>query len=142
MLEELKLKDHSSTVLRSIYVWFLRIMAVFSMVAGLTYWSQLVGIANEGTLRFDLVAQNWRVLSSLLAVILPAAALGLWLNQAWGVLLWVVAALMEIAAYGIWSDVYVAKPAVVIVHAVSLTFLAVVLFVLFLQRRKHHTSLF
>lgn len=138
MLDSKQMQERSKTFIYFLYVWFLRIMAFLCLVSGLVYWSQLVGLSGEGSLRFDLLEPHWRVLSTVLAVILPSAALGLWTTQAWGVVLWVIALLIEIAAFGAWSYLYGAKPMLVFGHILSLGFLAILALFLLFEKRSHH----
>lgn len=136
MLEELQMRDRPQTVLATSYCWFLRVLAVVCLVSALIYWAQLLGISANGQWRFDVVEPRWRIVSTVLAIILPAAGLGLWLTQAWGVVLWLIAISIEIAIFGIWSDLYMERPNLVIRHAASFGIFLVIGASLFFQKRK------
>lgn len=136
MLEELQMRDRPQTTLATLYCWFLRVLAAICLVSAVIYWAQLLGITDDGQWRFDTVAPRWRIVSTVLAIILPAAGLGLWLTQAWGVVLWLIAISIEIAIFGIWSERYMERSTLVAVHAVSIGFFLVIALSLFFQKRR------
>ncbi|WP_306118604.1 MULTISPECIES: DUF6163 family protein [unclassified Roseitalea] len=99
---------------------FLRVMAIVALGSALLYWAQLTGIYGEPDLRFDRLSPHGRVLFATLAVLMPAAALGLWLVARWGVVIWVMGLVAEIAAYGIWVEQFPPRPWVAGVNAIAL----------------------
>ena len=129
-----ELREVGPTRAQSILVWFLRIMSVATMVAGLNYWIQLTGIGGGALPRFDLLPLHWQVPCVILAILLPSASMGMWMLTSWGVVLWCVSMLIEIAIYGIWSDIYVWKPYLVGGHALKLAILAVIVGTVLVQR--------
>lgn len=136
MLEELQMRDRPQTLLATVFRWFLRLLAAICLVSALIYWSQLLGISANGQLRFDIVEPRWRIVSTVLAIILPAAGLGLWLTQAWGVVLWLIAIAIEIAVFGIWSDLYDERPSLVMRHTVLFVIFVVIGVSLLVQKRR------
>lgn len=103
---------------------FARLMALVALASGLVYWAQLTGIHGDPALRFDLLSPHARALFGTLAVLMPAAALGLWLVTRWGVVVWVMALCGEVAAYGIWADMFPARPWVAVLNTLALMALA------------------
>lgn len=103
---------------------FARLMALVALASGLVYWAQLTGIYGDPQLRFDLLSHHGRALFATLAVLMPAAALGLWLVTRWGVVVWVMALCGEVAAYGIWADLFPARPWVAVLNTLALMALA------------------
>lgn len=75
---------------------FMRLVAISCVISGLQYWSLLIGYSNGGASRFDLMAVHWQVPSVALAVLMPVAAVGLWMEVSWGAVIWVVAAGTEV----------------------------------------------
>lgn len=136
MLEELQMRDRPRTALATLHCWFLRVLAAICIVSAIVYWAQLLGITADGAWRFDTVAPHWRIVSTALAIILPAAGLGLWLTQAWGVVLWLIAIGIEIAVFGIWSDIYMERPTLVMRHGFSVWLLLILTTMLFFQKRR------
>lgn len=128
------------TLAQTGFVWFLRIMSVFAMVSGITYWAQLMGIATDALPRFDLLPLRWQVPCTVLAVLLPCASMGLWMLTSWGIVLWVIALCTEIAMYGIWAETYVARPSLVIAHAAALAVLAAFVIAVLIQRYRRWIS--
>lgn len=111
-------------------------MAVLSLVAALLNWAQLTGMTSNGELRFDVLEPHWRMLKTVMAVILPAAGLGLWMTQSWGVVLWIFAMMLEILAYGVWTELFEPRPMTVLTHSIVIVFLAVISFGLLIEKRR------
>ena len=128
------------TTVEIAFVWFLRLMAVISMVSGLSYWAQLTGLGAADLPRFDELPVHWQVPWVVLAVLLPCASMGLWMLTSWGIVLWAVASLLEIAVYGVWSASYISRPAVVFGHILALTVLAAILILIGLQRYRDRVN--
>lgn len=82
-----------------LYVMFMRVIALFLIVFAIQYWIRLVGIQQGADYRFDTMSEHWRMAASVLAVLLPVAALGLWGGYAWGVVLWLLAAATQIGMH-------------------------------------------
>lgn len=136
MLQELQMRDAQQTTLAISYCWFLRAMGAICLVSAIIYWTQLLGISGDGQWRFDIVVPRWRIVLTILAIILPAAGLGLWLTQAWGVVLWVVALGIEVSIYGIWSELYLERPNLVSWHIVSFLVYIVLASAYFVQKHR------
>lgn len=115
---------------------FQRVVAVFCLLTGLHYWAMLVGLAGGELWRFDLMPNHWRAAASALAVLLPVAAVGLWMPVSWGPVVWFVAAACETVMYIGFPELFGARTWVVLVHlAVGLTY-AVFRGMLFLEKRR------
>ena len=82
--------------LESSFRLFMRLVALGCLLAGLQYWGRLIGYSDGGMSRFDLIPSYWQLASASLAVLLPVAAVGLWMQVSWGPVLWVVAAGSEV----------------------------------------------
>lgn len=63
---------------------FTRLVALSCLLAGLQYWGRLIGYSDGGVYRFDLILSYWQLASASLAVPLPVAAVGLWMQVSWG----------------------------------------------------------
>lgn len=114
--------DSTNTPLRSltetIFVLFLRIVALACLWFGLQYWALLVGFSHDGLGRFDLLTTPWRVAATGLAVVFPVAALGLWLAGSWGPVMWLLAAGGQILMFAVWPDIFGRNTLAVTLHAV------------------------
>jgi hypothetical protein len=89
-----------------LYVLFMRVVALFMIVFAIQYWMRLLGVQEGADYRFDTMSEHWRLASSVLAVVLPVAALGLWGGYAWGVVLWLIAATLEIGMHTWLAPLY------------------------------------
>lgn len=114
--------DSSTTPIRSltetIFVLFLRVVALACLWFGLQYWALLVGYSHNGLGRFDLLATPWRVAATGLAVVFPVAALGLWVAGSWGPVMWLLAGGGQILMFTVWSDVFGHNRLAVMMHSV------------------------
>lgn len=131
-----EMKEQRQSVVQTVFVWFLRAMAAVAMIAGLSYWAQLVGLSNETLPRFDRLPVHWQVPCVVLAVLLPVASMGLWMLTSWGVVLWTIACLIEIAIYGVWSERYLPRPELVLGHVTALVVLFVFILIIAWQRYR------
>ena len=78
-------------------VYFLRIMAVLSMIKGLYHWSRVCGIMVAPGDGFELHSVAWQTATIFFAVIDLVAAVGLWLAAAWGAVIWLTSVVSMIA---------------------------------------------
>lgn len=90
----------------ALYVLFLRVVALLLIVFAIQYWVRLLGVQEGADYRFDTMSEHWRLASSVFAVLLPVAALGLWGGYAWGVVLWLLAAAIEIGMHTWLAPLY------------------------------------
>src|ERR1700716_3374483 len=65
-------------------VFFLRIMAVVSVIKGLYHWAQVTGFIGGEEDAFENQAMAWQTATVYFAVIELVAAVGLWLATPWG----------------------------------------------------------
>ncbi|MEM9108115.1 MAG: DUF6163 family protein [Pseudomonadota bacterium] len=85
---------------------FHRIVSILCLIAGLRYWSLLIGIGEGGAWRFDLLPVHWKIVAASLAVLWPVAGIGLWMIVSWGPVVWLVAAMTELVMHGIFPELY------------------------------------
>ncbi|WP_370340460.1 DUF6163 family protein [Shinella oryzae] len=120
----------------TLFVLFLRLVAVTSLWFALQYWAMLTGLSLGGAGRFDLLPTAWKAAATALAVLFPVAAVGLWLLVSWGPVIWLIAAATEIAMHEVFPSVFGINRLLVFAHvAVAATFL-IFHAALFLQRRR------
>ncbi|MEM6461901.1 MAG: DUF6163 family protein [Pseudomonadota bacterium] len=115
---------------------FHRIIAIFCLIAGLRYWSLLIGIAEGGAWRFDLLPVHWKIAAASLAVLWPVAGIGLWMIVSWGPVVWLVAALIEIAMHGPFREIYGDDWMKIAVHIVVAVIYGVFRLALYLSKRS------
>ncbi len=97
---------------------FLRIVALGFLVMALQSWGGLIGYSDGGLRRFDQLPPHWQVASASLAVVLPVAALGLWMEAAWGAVIWVVAAGGQVAMHQLFPHWYGERSLLMMLHMV------------------------
>ncbi|WP_320409390.1 DUF6163 family protein [Rhizobium sp. Root482] len=114
-LDSVKVPKLSLT--QTLFGLFLRLVSVSCFWFGLNYWAMLIGFSFEGSGRFDLLPVPWRTAATVLAVVYPVAALGLWLLVSWGPVLWVAAAAIEVLMFAVYPEVFGAKPMLLVLHA-------------------------
>lgn len=120
-----------------LFVIFLRIVALACLWQGLQFWGLLVGIGGEGLGRFDLMTVPWRIAACGLAVVLPVAAVGLWMAVSWGPVIWIIAASGQILMHGVWPHIFGHNPLIIAFHLiVALVFIAFRLVILLEKRRR------
>ncbi len=122
-LNDDQMKNTKPSLASIAFVWFHRLIALICLGSGVSYWFALIGL-NEGVLaRFDLMPIHWQVAATSLAVLLPVAAVGLWMVVSWGPVIWVATAVGEIVMYVGYPQLFGTKPLIIISHvAVALLY--------------------
>lgn len=115
-------------------IWFLRAMAVVSMLKGLYHWSVVLGIGEGPDSRFSTESIPWQTATVYFAIIDLVAAVGLWLAAVWGAVVWLTAAVSMAAVQVFFPQIYGGSWFVV---AIELVLLATYL-VLALQSAREH----
>lgn len=130
------LHENTGSNVAFIYAAFLRLLAVFSLYAGIIYWAQITGLIEEPVLRFDLLPTNGRIVLTTLAVIMPFAALGLWMLASWGLVVWLIVATLEILMHTVWAPIYGESVLRVAFHVVSLLVMLILFSFILIERRR------
>jgi len=87
-------------------VFFLRAMALVSLVKGMYHWSLVLGIGDGEGSTFEAATMPWQAATVFFAVIDLVAAVGLWLAAAWGGVVWLTAAISMAAIEMLFPQVY------------------------------------
>ena len=87
-------------------IWFLRGMAVISMLKGLFHWSVVLGIGEGPDTNFSSQSVPWQTATVYFAVIDLVAAVGLWLAAVWGAVVWLTAAVSMAAVEVFFPQIY------------------------------------
>lgn len=119
-----------------LFVLFQRIVGVFCLLSGLKYWTLLLGIHGGEFWRFDLMPVYWQAASASLAVLLPVAAVGLWMPNAWGAVVWFVAAASEAVMYYGFPELFGRQPFVLATHAMTVLLYAIFRVVLHREKQR------
>jgi len=111
-------------------VFFLRIMAVVSIVKGLYHWGQVTGFIGGEDDAFENQSMAWQAATVYFSVIELVAAVGLWLATPWGAVVWLTTvvsmAVIELMFPGIYggSLTVVAGEAVMLAAYLALAWMA------------------
>ena len=115
---------------------FMRLVALSCLLAGLQYWGRLIGYSDGGMSRFDLIPSYWQLASASLAVLLPVAAVGLWMQVSWGPVIWAVAAGSEVFMHKGFPIWFGDRPLLVLAHIVVMSVYIGFRVALFVNRRQ------
>ena len=109
-------KGPRPSLTETLFALFLRLVAVASLWFALQYWAMLTGFSFDGRGRFDLLPPAWKAASTVLAVLFPVAAVGLWLLVSWGPVIWLLAAATEIAMHEVYPSIFGINRLLVVTH--------------------------
>ncbi|MEO0496929.1 MAG: DUF6163 family protein [Pseudomonadota bacterium] len=141
------IKPPQRTIYHRFYDVLLRVISMVLLVLSAIAWLRLVGVGEVADLdigvrgwRFDLMPNHWRVVTLVMAVLGPVAAMGLWMLSSWGVVLWLALTFFQLAIFAVFADRFEARPALVVFHLICVgSFLLVWLRIRILDR-NHHLS--
>ena len=129
-------KGPRPSLTETLFVLFLRLVAVASLWFALQYWAMLTGLSFGGKGRFDLLPPAWKAASTALAVLFPVAAVGLWLLVSWGPVIWLLAAATEIAMHEVYPSIFGINRLLVFMHLAVAAVFVLFRIALFIQRRR------
>lgn len=115
---------------------YMRVVGMVFLALALQSWVRVTGVLDGAQFRFDTMSEHWRLASSVLCVLLPVAALGLWAGEAWGAVLWIAAASTAIAMHVMLPELYGRSDLLVAFHILGLATLAAFRLALILASRK------
>jgi hypothetical protein len=101
-------------------VFFLRIMAVVSVIKGLYHWAQVTGFIGGEEEAFENQAMAWQTATVYFAVIDLVAAVGLWLATPWGAVVWLTTVVSMAIIELMFPGIYGGHMTVVFLEAVML----------------------
>jgi hypothetical protein len=101
-------------------VFFLRIMAVVSVVKGLYHWAQVTGFVGGEEDAFENQTMAWQTATIYFAVIELVAAVGLWLATPWGAVVWLTTVVSMAVIELMFPGIYGGSLTVVALEAVML----------------------
>ncbi|MEO0329638.1 MAG: DUF6163 family protein [Pseudomonadota bacterium] len=119
-------KDTDRTVFDNLSTFrliFQRVIAAFLLIFAIKYWFVAVGLGDEA-LRFDNMSNAWQAVMSILLVMQPVAALGLWGGFKWGIVVWLITAVLECVMYGFYPAIFGTATLLLIFHTVCVVFFA------------------
>lgn len=103
-----------------------RLISLFLIAFALQYWASAIGIG-DNTIRFDLMAEHWQLVTTILCVLLPVTALGLWSGSSWGVVIWLLAAITELIMYQGFPELFGEGGMRIVFHIICMMIFAVLI---------------
>lgn len=85
-------------------ILLLRILGCAYLALSLWVWGRTIGYWPGEAFRFDTMNVPSRIYYSLLCVIFPITAVGLWSTLSWGRVVWVIAVFVQVGAYMFFQD--------------------------------------
>jgi hypothetical protein len=101
-------------------VFFLRVMAVISVIKGLYHWAQVTGFIGGEEDAFENQPMAWQAATVYFAVIELVAAVGLWLATPWGAVVWLTTVVSMAVIELMFPGIYGGSLMVVILEALML----------------------
>ncbi|MBB4304824.1 hypothetical protein GGD81_003888 [Rhodobium orientis] len=95
---------------RDILVWYMRLLAIHLIGAGIIHWGRIVGYSQWRGLWIWEMPVEWQTVTAFFAVIDLVAAVGLWLTVSWGVVIWLVRVLTQVVMHAIFWDTFGKRP--------------------------------
>ena len=123
-------------LVESLFPWFLRIVAGYSLMFGVFYWVRLIGIYPGAQWRFDTMSVEWQVASVSLAALFPFAGIGLWMTASWGPVIWFICAATETVMYAGFPEIFGHRPLVVASHLLVAIVYTIFRIAIFLRKRE------
>lgn len=107
---------------------YVRLLAIFMLVAGLSYWSAIIGIRNVDGVAFldlGLQMQGTIVFFGILDLV---TAIGLWLLSSWGTVLWLFRSLAQVVMYSLFSSIFGRSPFEVVFYISAIALYLILLY--------------
>src|ERR1700750_1132737 len=101
-------------------VLFLRIMAILSLLKGLSHWAQVTGSIGGKEEAFENQPMAWQAATVYFAVIELVAAVGLWLASPWGAVVWLTTVVSMAVIELMFPGIYGGSLLVVAIEALML----------------------
>jgi hypothetical protein len=124
------------TLTELLFAWFQRIIAAFCLMFGVLYWIRLIGYYDGSLWRFDLMPVHWQVVSVMLSVFFPFAAIGLWMLASWGPVIWFICAATETVMYVGFPQLFGRHDMIVLSHLFAASLYIVFRLLIMFQRRR------
>ncbi len=85
---------------------FNRILGLVALGFAIFSMARLVGVPGLSPSRFDLMAVEWRTVTTTLTILYAAAGFGLWQLTRWGLIVWIVACLIQVVMHTVLSKYF------------------------------------
>ena len=122
-----------------LYSLFLMVVALTCIAGTIKYWALMMGISDNGVLRFDIAPLQWRLAGSALAILLPLTALGIWFRTAFGWWGWLLITFMQYMMHAVLPH-WFGMNTLHLITSGSIVILFILFQVMFYLRDKNRTE--
>ncbi|SDR13101.1 DUF6163 family protein [Pseudovibrio sp. Tun.PSC04-5.I4] len=112
---------------------YVRLLAVYMLFAGLSYWGAIIGARTIDGVVFEGVALQVQTTVIFFAVLDLVTAIGLWLLSSWGTVMWLFRSLAQVVMYSVFPMVFGRSPTEVVSY---ISAIALYLVLLYLAERE------
>lgn len=95
---------------REVFVWYLRILSILLIGAGIIHWARIIGYSPWRGLMFVDMPIEWQVATVYFGVLDLVAAIGLWLTASWGPIIWLLRTLSQVVMHTVFADIFARRP--------------------------------
>ncbi len=107
---------------------YVRVIAVFMIFAGLSYWGAILGVRLIGGVPFESVGVQVQFTIIVFAVLDLVTAIGLWLLSSWGTVMWLFRSLAQVVMYSVFPMVFGRSPTEVVFYICAIALYLVLLY--------------
>ncbi len=112
---------------------YVRLLAGFMLIAGLNYWSAILGARLIEGVPFEDVSTQIQSTVVFFAILDLVTAIGLWLLSSWGTVMWLFRSLAQVVMYSVFPMVFGRSPVEVVFY---ISAIALYLVLLYLAERE------
>ena len=113
----------------------MRLIGLLCLFWAVQYWDMVLGVTNT-EMHFDLLEPWWQVAAASLAVLMPVAAVGLWMTVSWGPVVWFVAAAIQVTMHYVFPHLFGERPILLALYIMVIALYAAFRLVLMIQKRE------
>jgi len=117
MREEAAIKSEAFKLDMLVLIFF-RGTAFLFLLMSIQYWALMIGF-NDPAIRFDTMPNHWKIAGTVLCVLKPITALGLWGMYRWGIAIWFITISVEIFMHVLMPQEFGEKPVLMFFHGIT-----------------------
>ncbi len=95
---------------REVLVWYLRLIGLHLLGAGIIHWARIVGFSEWRGHWFWEMPVAEQTVTVYFGVLDLVSAIGLWLGVSWGVVIWIFRILTQTVMHTAFSDIFGRRP--------------------------------
>ncbi|MEM7301163.1 MAG: DUF6163 family protein [Pseudomonadota bacterium] len=95
---------------------YLRLLSIVFLGFAVFAWIRIVGLYDGVEWRFDIMPVHWKIISVIMAVLLPVVSVGLWTLLPWGQVVWSLVVALEVTMHVAFKGYFEQNDRLVIFH--------------------------